>query len=70
MNNVYYGKLIFELSKEGRKGYSLPANELKEYKLGDLPHALLREEAPALPEVDEVDGSASLHQHEQQQLWR
>jgi glycine dehydrogenase subunit 2 len=54
MNNVYYGKLIFELSKEGRKGYSLPANELKEYKLGDLPHALLREEAPALPEVDEL----------------
>ena len=25
-----YDKLIFELSKEGRAGYSLPKNELKE----------------------------------------
>ena len=33
MNNVYYGKLIFELSKPGRVGYSLPKNELSgEYR--------------------------------------
>lgn len=25
-----YDKLIFELSKEGRQGYSLPKNEFKE----------------------------------------
>ena len=26
MNNRLYGNLIFELSKEGRRGYSLPQN--------------------------------------------
>ena len=54
MNNTFYGKLIFELSKEGRKGYSLPENKLAEYKLADLPDALKRQEAPCLPEVDEM----------------
>lgn len=54
MNNVYYGKLIFELSQEGRCGYSLPANEFENYKLSTLPAHLLRAEAPALPEVDEL----------------
>ena len=24
MNNIFYGKLIFELSREGRVGYQLP----------------------------------------------
>ena len=54
MNNTYYGKLIFELSKEGRRGYSLPKNELDNYKLDTLPAQLMRSEAPALPEVDEL----------------
>ena len=27
MNNTYYGKLIFELSRKGRTGVSLPDNE-------------------------------------------
>lgn len=27
MNNKYYGSLIFELSKKGRRGYSLPKRE-------------------------------------------
>ena len=54
MNNTFYGKLIFELSKEGRKGYSLPENKLAEYKLADLPAQLQRQEAPCLPEVDEM----------------
>ena len=54
MNNVYYGKLIFELSKEGRCGYSLPENECADYKMADLPANLMRAEAPALPEVDEL----------------
>ncbi|MBQ0120472.1 MAG: aminomethyl-transferring glycine dehydrogenase subunit GcvPB [Bacteroidales bacterium] len=54
MNNVYYGKLIFELSKEGRCGYSLPKNELGQYKLEDMPAHLMRDEAPALPQVDEL----------------
>ena len=54
MNNTYYGKLIFELSKEGRCGYSLPKNELDNYKLSALPANLMRGEAPCLPEVDEL----------------
>ncbi|MCF0181366.1 MAG: aminomethyl-transferring glycine dehydrogenase subunit GcvPB [Muribaculaceae bacterium] len=54
MNNVYYGKLIFELSKEGRRGYTLPKNELAQYNIEDLPAHLMREQAPALPEVDEL----------------
>ena len=36
MNNTYYGKLIFELSKKGRIGYSLPNNEFKDYHVSDL----------------------------------
>ncbi len=54
MNNTYYGKLIFELSKEGRRGYSLPRNEFEGHKLSELPGTLMRGEAPALPEVDEL----------------
>lgn len=54
MNNTYYGTLIFELSKPGRKGYSLPKNELRDYSIAQLPENLLRQEAPALPEVDEL----------------
>lgn len=54
MNNTYYGTLIFELSKPGRKGYSLPKNELSDYSIAQLPENLLRQKAPALPEVDEL----------------
>lgn len=53
MNNVYYGKLVFELSKPGRKGYSLPANEFAAYALDALPVAR-RERKTLLPEVDEL----------------
>ncbi len=50
----YYDKLIFELSKEGRHGYSLPK------RIGDegtecIPAGLRRSEAPELPQVTEVD---------------
>ena len=54
MNNTYYGKLIFELSQNGRQGYSLPENRCAEYKMSDLPKGLMRENAPLLPEVDEL----------------
>ena len=51
-----YDKLIFELSKEGRTGYSLPKNVFKEkYSLCSLPSNLKRECAPELPEVTEFD---------------
>ena len=53
----YYDKLIFELSKEGRVGYSLPANTVvrQAHQPCRLPAHLLRAEAPALPQVSEVD---------------
>lgn len=54
MNNTYYGKLIFELTKPGRTGYSLPANEWGDYDLSGLPGNLRREVSPDLPEADEL----------------
>lgn len=54
MNNTYYGKLIFELTKPGRTGYSLPANEWGDYDMKGLPDHLLREKTPDMPEVDEL----------------
>ena len=51
MNNKLYGNLIFELSKEGRKGYSLPKHNFGAY---EVPAALRRKEDAALPECDEL----------------
>ena len=51
----YYDKLIFELSKEGRKGYTLPENRMKEYALSALSEGLKRTNEPELPEVSEFD---------------
>ena len=50
----YYDKLIFDLSKEGRKGYSLPSRKWGAV-LADLPAGLVRAEEPALPQVSELD---------------
>ena len=50
----YYDKLIFDLSKAGRQGYSLPANKWTT-SVTELPAGLLRAAAPALPEVSELD---------------
>lgn len=61
----YYDKLIFELSKKGRTGFSLPENEFCASRNGGvkpagclcnaLPGNLRRSQAPRLPEVGEVD---------------
>jgi glycine dehydrogenase subunit 2 len=51
MNNRLYGNLIFELSQEGRKGYSLPKNNFGEYK---VPETMRRKEDAQLPECDEM----------------
>lgn len=51
----YYDKLIFELSKEGRRGYTLPENKLKRYSMEELPGSLKREKTLMLPEVSEFD---------------
>ena len=50
-----YDKLIFELSKNGRIGYSLPKNEFSQYKISELPVSLCRNNIPELPEVTEFD---------------
>ncbi|MDN3449897.1 aminomethyl-transferring glycine dehydrogenase subunit GcvPB [Planococcus sp. APC 3906] len=48
--------LIFEMTKEGRVGYSLPELDVPEIDLNDiLPAGLIREEAADLPEVSELD---------------
>lgn len=52
MNKEYYGKLIYELSRAGRRGASLPDNGTPD-ATASIPAALLRTEAPRLPEVDE-----------------
>ena len=54
MNNVYYGKLIFELSKPGRVGYSLPKQEISGYSVDSLPEGLKRSEKTILPACDEL----------------
>ncbi len=51
MNRTLYGNLIFELSKEGRKGYSLPKNQFGDF---ELPEELKRKEDAQLPECDEL----------------
>ena len=51
MNNRLYGNLIFELSQEGRKGYSLPKNHFGSY---EIPLELRRAEDAQLPECDEL----------------
>ena len=49
----YYDKLVFELSKEGRTGYSLPVNRFP--AAPEIPAALRREASLDLPEVSEPD---------------
>ena len=49
----YYDKLIFELSKEGRCGYSLPVNKFP--AAPEVPQQLRRQAPLRLPEVSEPD---------------
>ena len=51
MNNRLYGQLIFELSKPGRKGYSLPANAFEHHELSP---EMKRGADATLPECDEL----------------
>ncbi|MCI6619026.1 MAG: aminomethyl-transferring glycine dehydrogenase subunit GcvPB [Prevotella sp.] len=51
MNNKLYGNLIFELSKEGRRGYSLPKSPFGHY---GLPAGARRTKDAELPECDEM----------------
>ena len=47
-----YDKLIFELSKQGRRGYSLPAAEVP---AAEIPEELRRKSPLDMPEVTELD---------------
>lgn len=51
MNSKIYNKLIFELSKEGRVGYSLPDAEVPRH---ELPADMKRKDPAQLPECDEL----------------
>ena len=51
MNHKLYGHLIFELSKAGRKGYSLPKNNFGDY---EIPASMQRAADADLPECDEL----------------
>ena len=53
MNNKLYGNLIFELSKTGRRGYSLPKTNYQ-HSTSELPEALCRAKEAELPECDEL----------------
>ncbi|MDE6098145.1 MAG: aminomethyl-transferring glycine dehydrogenase subunit GcvPB [Muribaculaceae bacterium] len=52
MNSQLYDKLIFEYSKPGRQGFSLPKRECLDC-LDSIPQALRRQKTLNLPEVDE-----------------
>lgn len=51
MNNKLYGNLIFELSKPGRRAYSLPKSRFRHY---DVPASERRAKDAELPECDEM----------------
>ena len=52
----YYDKLIFEISRPGRVGYSLPNSQFRIHNSEfTIPSALLRDTPAELPEVSELD---------------
>ncbi|MCT4688134.1 aminomethyl-transferring glycine dehydrogenase subunit GcvPB [Vallitalea sp.] len=53
---IEYNKLIFEISKDGRKSYSLPECDVPNTNIEELiPAEFLRKEDAQLPQVSEVD---------------
>lgn len=51
---VKYDQLIFEISKEGRRGYKIPGCRVDDVEINDvIPEDLLRKTELALPEVSE-----------------
>lgn len=50
-----YDKLLFEISKAGRKGYSLPESSVDAFDLNSaVPDHIIREEPAELPELSEL----------------
>jgi glycine dehydrogenase subunit 2 len=55
MRNIHQ-PLVFEMSREGRKGYSLPKFDVPDVSVLELiPSEYLRQESPELPELAELD---------------
>ncbi len=61
MNRELYGKLVFELSRPGRRGYRLPQSHIssdlvdgKGERACEIPNGLLRSQPLSLPECDEL----------------
>lgn len=52
---IKYDKLIFEISRPGRKGYELPADNYGVNGIAEIPAELLRTAPAELPEVSEMD---------------
>lgn len=52
---IKYDKLIFEISRPGRKGYELPADNYGVNGIAEIPSELLRTTPAELPEVSEMD---------------
>lgn len=52
MNKEYYGKLVFELSRPGRKGFALPKTGCEDYDI-KIDESLSRSKEAELPQVDE-----------------
>ena len=50
MNREFYSRLIFELSRKGRKGYKYPENHLPDVEICSC---VTRQSTLDLPEVDE-----------------
>ena len=69
MNNVYYGKLVFELSKPGRVGYSLPKSEISGYCISEMPDVLKRQSKTILPECDELTVVRNYWNSQRSTIW-
>lgn len=56
MNKEVYGKLIFEVSHPGRRGYALPQSDTPQAapQVAPIPDGMLRTDPPGLPEADEL----------------
>lgn len=55
INGMNDRQLIFEKSRPGRKAYSLPACDIPDYGILDIPADLLCADLPALPELSEPE---------------
>ena len=59
---VEYNDLIFEISRSGRVGSSLPESDVESVDLQDkFPKHLIRDEPAELPEVSELAACSSLY---------